>query len=175
MMIHCMLSPLQGDLLLFAAGTEATVNRGLDRVRQYIAKQLNLADPKQHALLWITDFPMFEWNEEEQRHQALHHPFTAPNQQQSGQNGADLSQSTALAYDLVYNGVEIGGKLLYLLAGYHMLFVWINHTGTYVLRLAFSWHAKYAFVPAEEFPALSAAQLCKPQFCESILLCSLIW
>lgn len=105
-----MLSPLQGDLLLFAAGAEATVNRGLDRVRQYIAKQLNLADPKQHALLWVTDFPMFEWNEEEQRHQALHHPFTAPNQQQSGQSSGDLSQSTALAYDLVYNGVEIGGK-----------------------------------------------------------------
>lgn len=105
-----MLSPFQGDLLLFAAGAEATVNRGLDRVRQYIAKQLNLADPKQHALLWITDFPMFEWNEEEQRHQALHHPFTAPKQQQSGQSGGDLSQSTALAYDLVYNGVEIGGK-----------------------------------------------------------------
>lgn len=101
---------VQGDLLLFAAGNESTVNRGLDRVRQYIAKQLNLADPKQHALLWITDFPMFEWNEEEQRHQALHHPFTAPNQQQSGQNGADLTQSKALAYDLVYNGVEVGGK-----------------------------------------------------------------
>ncbi|KAL3133042.1 hypothetical protein ABBQ38_006948 [Trebouxia sp. C0009 RCD-2024] len=100
----------EGDLLLFAAGNESTVNRGLDRVRQYIAKQLNLADPKQHALLWITDFPMFEWNEEEQRHQALHHPFTAPNQQQSGQNGADLTQSKALAYDLVYNGVEVGGK-----------------------------------------------------------------
>ena len=100
----------QGDLLLFAAGDEATVNRGLDRVRQYIAKQLKLADPKQHALLWVTDFPMFELNEDEQRHEALHHPFTAPNQQQSGQNGADLRQATALAYDLVYNGVEIGGK-----------------------------------------------------------------
>ena len=118
-----MLSPVQGDLLLFAAGTEATVNRGLDRVRQYIAKQLNLADPKQHALLWITDFPMFEWNEEEQRHQALHHPFTAPNQQPNGRNGADLSQSTALAYDLVYNGVEVGGKLFFLQAEYHISFV----------------------------------------------------
>ena len=167
-------SPSQGDLLLFAAGTEATVNRGLDRVRQYIAKQLNLADSKQHALLWVTDFPMFEWNEEEQRHQALHHPFTAPNQQQDGQNGADLSQSTALAYDLVYNGVEIGGKLLDLLVEHHMLFVWINYTGTYVLLLTFSWHAKCVSVPAEEFPALSAANVCMPQLCESTLLCSLI-
>ena len=160
-MSQSMLSPLQGDLLLFAAGTEATVNRGLHRVRQYIAKQLHLADPSQHALLWITDFPMFEWNEEEQRHQALHHPFTAPNQQQSGQNGPDLSHSRALAYDLVYNGVEIGGKLLYLLAKYHMCFV-ISLTGTQVLCLAFSWQADCVSVPAAELPALSAAQVCKP-------------
>ena len=157
---HCVLCPSQGDLLLFAAGTEATVNHGLDRVRQYIAKQLNLADPKQHALLWITDFPMFEWNEEEQRHQALHHPFTAPNQQQSGQNGADLSRSTALAYDLVYNGVEIGGKLRFLLAEYHMLFVGVNHTGSYRLCLAFGWHAKRASV--------SAADLCLQHKCANL-------
>lgn len=102
----------EGDLLLFAAGNEATVNRGLDRVRQYIAKQLKLADPKAHALLWVTDFPMFDWNEDEQRHEALHHPFTAPNQQQAEQNGGDLRKATALAYDLVYNGVEIGGGSL---------------------------------------------------------------
>lgn len=102
---------MQGDLLLFAAGNEATVNRGLDRVRQYIAKQLKLADPKAHALLWVTDFPMFDWNEDEQRHEALHHPFTAPNQQQAEQNGGDLRKATALAYDLVYNGVEIGGEV----------------------------------------------------------------
>lgn len=102
----------EGDLLLFAAGEEATVNRALDRVRQYIARALKLADPKAHALLWVTDFPMFEWNEEEQRHEALHHPFTAPNQQSSQQNGADLRHAKALAYDLVYNGVEIGGGSL---------------------------------------------------------------
>ena len=93
-----------------AAGEEATVNRALDRVRQYVAKQLNLADPKAHALLWVTDFPMFEWNEEEQRHEALHHPFTAPNQQTADQDGGDLTHAKALAYDLVYNGVEVGGK-----------------------------------------------------------------
>jgi len=97
-------------LLLLAAGDEVTVNRALDRVRRYIAKQLNLADPKAHGLLWVTDFPMFEWNQEEQRHEALHHPFTAPNQQQAEQNGGDLRHATALAYDLVYNGVEIGGQ-----------------------------------------------------------------
>ena len=93
-----------------AAGDEATVNRALDRVRQYVAKQLNLADPKAHALLWVTDFPMFEWNEEEQRHEALHHPFTAPNQQTADQHGGNLTHAKALAYDLVYNGVEVGGK-----------------------------------------------------------------
>ncbi len=101
---------MQGDLLLFAAGDEAAVNRALERVRQYIAKQLNLADPKAHALLWVTDFPMFEWNEDEQRHEALHHPFTAPNQQSAEQNGGDLRHAKALAYDLVYNGVEVGGE-----------------------------------------------------------------
>ncbi|KAL0025277.1 hypothetical protein WJX77_012575 [Trebouxia sp. C0004] len=102
----------EGDLLLFAAGDEAAVNRAMDRVRQYIAKQLNLADPKAHALLWVTDFPMFEWNEDEQRHEALHHPFTAPNQQSAEQNGGDLRHAKALAYDLVYNGVEVGGGSL---------------------------------------------------------------
>lgn len=99
----------QGDLLLLVAGDRPTVNRALDRVRQFVAKELELADPKAHALLWVTDFPMFEWNEDEQRHEALHHPFTAPDQRKSSQ-GADLQHANALAYDLVYNGVEIAGK-----------------------------------------------------------------
>lgn len=101
----------QGDLLLFAAGPEATVNRSLDRVRQYLAKDLGLVPAGAHSLVWITDWPMFEWNEEEQRLEALHHPFTAPNQEDLAA-GVPLAQARALAYDLVYNGVEIGGGSL---------------------------------------------------------------
>jgi aspartyl-tRNA synthetase len=131
-----------GDLLLLAAGPLATVNRALDRVRQYLAKDLGLADPDCHALLWVTDFPMFERNEAEGgRLEALHHPFTAPNPDDifdggdgddsngggGGENGGGsgdageawraklaerLPGARALAYDLVYNGVEIGGGSL---------------------------------------------------------------
>lgn len=97
-------------MLLLVAGDKATVHRALDKVRQYVAKELNLADPKAHALLWVTEFPMFEWNEDEQRYEALHHPFTAPDQR-PGSNGADMRHANALAYDLVYNGVEIAGPL----------------------------------------------------------------
>jgi aspartyl-tRNA synthetase len=54
------------------------VDKALDRVRQYLAKSLGLVPPNAHSLLWVVDFPMFEWNEEEGRLEALHHPFTAP-------------------------------------------------------------------------------------------------
>jgi aspartyl-tRNA synthetase len=69
---------------------------------------LGLIDPDKIHLLWITDFPMFEWNEEEKRLEALHHPFTAPHPEDLD----DLKKARALAYDLVYNGVEIGGGSL---------------------------------------------------------------
>ena len=100
-----------GDLLLFAAGPPPVVNRSLDRVRQYIAKDLDLIPENAHALCWITDWPMFEVNEEEGRLEALHHPFTAPNPDDLAA-GIPLAHCRALAYDLVYNGVEIGGGSL---------------------------------------------------------------
>jgi aspartyl-tRNA synthetase len=103
---------LQGDVLLFAAGPTPVVNKALDRVRQYLAKDLNLIDTSQHNLLWVTDWPMFEYNEDEQRLEALHHPFTAPNPQDYEAAGGDLRNARALAYDMVYNGVEIGGGSL---------------------------------------------------------------
>lgn len=102
---------MQGDLLLFAAGPPATVNRALDRVRQYIARDLGLIPEGVHSLSWITDWPMFEFNEDENRLEALHHPFTAPNQEDLNA-GVPLADARALAYDLVYNGVEIGGGSL---------------------------------------------------------------
>jgi aspartyl-tRNA synthetase len=100
-----------GDLLLFGAGDEGTVNKALDRVRQFVAKTLDMVPEGQHAVLWITEFPMFEFNEDENRLEALHHPFTAPNQSDVA-NGGDIKQARAIAYDLVYNGVEVGGGSL---------------------------------------------------------------
>jgi aspartyl-tRNA synthetase len=98
----------EGDLLLFGAGPTTIVNATLDRVRQAVAKEMNLIPEGQLNLLWITDFPMFEWNADEQRLEALHHPFTAPHPD----DVADLKTARAVAYDLVLNGYEIGGGSL---------------------------------------------------------------
>ncbi|XP_034229817.1 aspartate--tRNA ligase, chloroplastic/mitochondrial isoform X2 [Prunus dulcis] len=97
-----------GDLILFAVGHHSSVNKTLDRLRVYLAHELGLVDDSRHSILWVTDFPMFEWNDSEQRLEALHHPFTAPNPEDI----KDLSSARALAYDMVYNGVEIGGGSL---------------------------------------------------------------
>ncbi|KAF3787793.1 Aspartate--tRNA ligase [Nymphaea thermarum] len=97
-----------GDLILFALGDHASVNRTLDRLRVFIAHQLGMVDHSKHSILWVTDFPMFEWNSSEQRFEALHHPFTAPNPKDMD----NLPAAKALAYDMVYNGVEIGGGSL---------------------------------------------------------------
>lgn len=97
-----------GHLLLFGAGDAATVNKTLDRLRQVIARQMDLIDPDRLNLLWITDFPMFEWNADEKRLEALHHPFTAP----FPDDAHDLKTARAQAYDLVFNGFEIGGGSL---------------------------------------------------------------
>ncbi|KAB2097747.1 hypothetical protein ERO13_A01G180900v2 [Gossypium hirsutum] len=97
-----------GDLILFAVGHQTSVNRTLDRLRVFLAHELGLVDHSRHSILWVTDFPMFEWNDSEQRLEPLHHPFTAPNPEDMG----DLSSARALAYDMVYNGVEIGGGSL---------------------------------------------------------------
>ncbi|KAJ0935401.1 putative aspartate--tRNA ligase [Helianthus annuus] len=97
-----------GDLILFAVGPASSVNKTLDRLRLYVANMLGLVDQSKHSILWVTDFPMFEWNDSEQRLEALHHPFTAPNPEDMN----DLASARALAYDMVYNGVEIGGGSL---------------------------------------------------------------
>jgi aspartyl-tRNA synthetase len=97
-----------GTLLLFGAGDSDIVNTTLDRVRQAIAREMNLIPEGKLNLLWVTDFPMFEWNADEQRLEALHHPFTAPRPDQAD----DLKTAHAQAYDLVLNGYEIGGGSL---------------------------------------------------------------
>jgi aspartyl-tRNA synthetase len=97
-----------GHLLLFAAAEAPTVNKTLDRLRLYVGNDLGLIDKDKMNLLWVTDFPMFEWNADEKRLEALHHPFTAPHPDDI----ADLKTARAQAYDLVLNGTEIGGGSL---------------------------------------------------------------
>jgi aspartyl-tRNA synthetase len=97
-----------GHLLLFGAGTTDIVNKTLDRLRQVIGRELGLIDAEKINLLWVTDFPMFEWNADEKRLEALHHPFTAPHPDDLG----DLKTARAQAYDLVFNGFEVGGGSL---------------------------------------------------------------
>ena len=94
-----------GDLLLFGAGDISTVNKTLDRLRLVIGDRLGLIDHSKMNLLWVVDFPMFEWNADEKRLEALHHPFTAP----KDEDLQDLKNARAQAYDLVLNGTEIGG------------------------------------------------------------------
>lgn len=97
-----------GHLLLFGAGTSDVVNKTLDRLRQVVARENGLIDPDKINFLWITHFPMFEWNADEKRLEALHHPFTAP----FPEDLQDLKTARAQAYDLVYNGFEVGGGSL---------------------------------------------------------------
>lgn len=97
-----------GHLLLFGAGDAGMVNKTLDRLRQVIGRQLNLIDDRQINLLWILEFPMFEWNADEKRLEALHHPFTAPFPEDIN----DLKTARAQAYDIIYNGYEVGGGSL---------------------------------------------------------------
>ena len=109
-----------GTLLLFGAGDTATVNKALDRVRQYLARELGLVpadrDNDQWNFLWVVDFPMFEFNADENRLEALHHPFCAPNGNDLGSDPAawadTLPGARAQAYDLVLNGLELGGGSL---------------------------------------------------------------
>ena len=97
-----------GHLLLFAADDTNTVNKTLDRLRLVVGEQLGLIDKDKISLLWVTDFPMFEWNADEKRLEALHHPFTAPHPDDIN----DVKTARAQAYDLVFNGYEIGGGSL---------------------------------------------------------------
>ncbi len=97
-----------GDLLLFGAGDPGIVNESLNRLRLHLGAELSLIDKHKNNLLWVTDFPMFEYNPDEDRFEALHHPFTNPNPEDL----EDLAHARALAYDIVWNGIEIGGGSL---------------------------------------------------------------
>ena len=97
-----------GDSLLIIAGDKKTVNPSLGELRRQVAKELNLADDEKFEFVWITDFPMFEYNEEEGRWETVHHPFTQP-KIKSYDELKDKERCKARAYDIVLNGEEIGG------------------------------------------------------------------
>lgn len=97
-----------GDLLYFAAETRPRVDVALDALRQMLGRDAGLV-AEGWAPLWVTDFPMFAWNADERRWEAMHHPFTAPRVERSEELRADPARIQAHAYDLVLNGYEIGG------------------------------------------------------------------
>jgi len=99
----------QGDLILLAADTEAAAAEILGRLRLALAEELDLIDLSSHRLVWITSFPMFELNEEEGRLEAVHHPFTCPRAEDLQLLDREPLACRARAYDIAYNGVEIGG------------------------------------------------------------------
>jgi len=98
-----------GDLLLIVADAPRVVASSLDRLRRELATRLRLADPDQLAFAWVLEFPLLEWDAEEQRWQAVHHPFTAPLDEDRGWLASDPGRVRAKAYDLVLNGFEAGG------------------------------------------------------------------
>lgn len=98
-----------GDLLLFAADKNTVVWNVLGGLRLELAKQMNLIDNSKFNFLWITEFPLFEWSEEENRYMAMHHPFTMPMEEDLHMLETDPGKVRAKAYDIVLNGTELGG------------------------------------------------------------------
>jgi aspartyl-tRNA synthetase len=97
------------DLLLLVADTEAAANKALAPLRCRIARDLKLYDKGRFEFVWVVDFPLFEWNEDEKRYDSLHHPFTCPIEEDMGKLETDPAHIRSQAYDIVVNGSEIGG------------------------------------------------------------------
>lgn len=100
------------DLILFVADTLEVANNTLGALRTRIAKELDMIDMSQFNFLWIVDWPMFEWSEEEGRYMSAHHPFTLPTAESAHELEGDLAKVRAVAYDIVLNGYELGGGSL---------------------------------------------------------------
>ena len=98
-----------GDLILFIADKPAVVAQALGALRLEMARRMNLIDPDKLCFTWVTKFPMFEWNDEEKRYVAMHDPVTAPYDQDLPLLKTDAGKVYAKAYDMVLNGVELGG------------------------------------------------------------------
>ncbi|HEL1075301.1 TPA: aspartate--tRNA ligase [Streptococcus equi subsp. zooepidemicus] len=100
------------DLVLFVADTLEVANNTLGALRTRIAKELDMIDMSQFNFLWVVDWPMFEWSEEEERYMSAHHPFTLPTAESAHELEGDLAKVRAVAYDIVLNGYELGGGSL---------------------------------------------------------------
>ena len=98
-----------GDLLLFAADRKKIVWNVLGALRCELAKELDLVDKKDFRFLWVTEFPLLEWSDEENRFTAMHHPFTMPMEEDWEKIDSDPGSVRAKAYDIVLNGIELGG------------------------------------------------------------------
>ncbi|MDP7040049.1 MAG: aspartate--tRNA ligase [Myxococcota bacterium] len=98
-----------GDVVVFVADQKSVVNAALGHLRKHIAKERNLIDAENYRFCWVTDFPLFEWDAQANRFFAAHHPFTSPHPDHMEQLESEPGQVKALAYDIVLNGIEIGG------------------------------------------------------------------
>ena len=102
----------ENDLVLFVADTVEVANATLGALRVRLAKELGLIDESKFNYLWVVDWPIFEWSEEEGRYMSAHHPFTLPQADTAHELEGDLSKVRAIAYDIVLNGYELGGGSL---------------------------------------------------------------
>ncbi|OIP51317.1 MAG: aspartate--tRNA ligase [Deltaproteobacteria bacterium CG_4_10_14_3_um_filter_60_8] len=98
-----------GDLLFFVADTTTVVHQALSELRLELARRLGLLAKDKFSFLWVTDFPLLEYDHEEKRHVAVHHPFTAPREEDIALLDTEPGKALSRAYDLVLNGTEIGG------------------------------------------------------------------
>ena len=98
-----------GDVVFFVADDKKTTYDVMGRFRLFFGDKLNLIDKTKHALLWVVDFPMFEYSKEFDRVMAMHHPFTSPNIEDVDKMKTDPLSVRSIAYDIVYNGTELGG------------------------------------------------------------------
>jgi aspartyl-tRNA synthetase len=102
----------KGDIVFFVADKPKVVFDVLGRFRLYFGKTLGMIDEgvnNKHNLLWVVDFPMFEYSAEEDRYVSVHHPFTAPNPEDMDKIETDPANCRSIAYDIIYNGTELGG------------------------------------------------------------------
>ncbi len=99
----------EGDIIFFGAADTNTVNEYMGRLRAHIGKKLELFDESEYNFVWVTDFPLMSYNADEKRYDSVHHPFTAPCDEDIEKLGSEVEQVYSKSYDLVLNGSEIGG------------------------------------------------------------------
>ncbi len=107
--VNSVFQPEAGDLLLFVADRPKIAAAALGNLRLHLGKLLNLIDESQYGFVWITHFPLLEYNEEKKRYEARHHPFTSPVEDDLSKIASAPEEARARAYDVVLNGIEIGG------------------------------------------------------------------